>query len=41
VLSLDPTDLGERFAVWMISVRALPLGWRVEAGEANLGFGLQ
>jgi hypothetical protein len=42
VLSLDQTDLGERFAVWMLSVRvgdrAVPLAWRVEAGEANLGF---
>ena len=42
VLSLDQTDLGERFAVLRVSVRvgerALPLAWRVEAGEANLGF---
>jgi hypothetical protein len=45
VLSLDQTDLGDRFAVLMISVRvgdrALPLAWRVEAGEANLGFAAQ
>lgn len=42
---MDQTDLGERFAVLMISVRvgdrALPLAWRVEVGEANLGFGPQ
>ena len=45
VLSMDQTDLGERFAVLMISVRvgdrALPLAWRVEVGEANLGFDWQ
>jgi hypothetical protein len=38
VLSLDQTDLGDRFAVLMISVRvgdrALPLAWRVEAGPS-------
>jgi hypothetical protein len=38
VLSLDQTDLGERFAVLMISVRvgdrALPLAWRVEVGPS-------
>lgn len=45
VLSLDQTDLGDRFAVLMISVRvgdrALPLAWRVKAGAANLGFDSQ
>ena len=42
VLSLDQTDLGDRFAVLMVSLgvgdRALPLTWTVEAGPANLGF---
>ena len=42
---MDQTDLGERFAVLMMSVRvgerALPLAWRVEVGEANLGFDWQ
>lgn len=42
VLSMDQTDLGDRFAILMLSVRvgerALPLAWTVEAGAANLGF---
>ena len=42
VLSLDQTDLGDRFAVLMLGVvvgdRALPLAWTVEAGPANIGF---
>jgi hypothetical protein len=42
VLSLDQTDLGDRFAVLMLGVmvgdRALPLAWRVEVGPANIGF---
>lgn len=42
LLSLDQTDLGNRFAVRMlgmvISDRALPLTWHVEAGSANIGF---
>jgi hypothetical protein len=42
VLSLDQTDLGDRFAVLMLGLvlgdRALPLAWTVEAGPANLGF---
>jgi len=42
LLSLDQTDLGNRFAILMISLgvghRALPLAWAVEAGPANLGF---
>ena len=41
-LSMDQTDLGDQFAILMISVRvgdrALPLCWRVEAGAANIGF---
>ena len=45
VLSLDQTDLGDRFAVLMLGVvvgdRALPLAWVVEAGSANLGFSHQ
>jgi hypothetical protein len=42
LLSLDQTDLGDRMAVLMVSVRvgdrALPLAWVAEAGAANLGF---
>jgi len=42
LLSMDQTDWGDRFAVLMISVRcgdrSLPLGWRIETGEANIGF---
>ena len=45
ILSLDQTDLGNRFAILMISLgvghRALPLTWTVEAGPANLGFAAQ
>lgn len=45
VLSLDQTDLGDRFAVLMLGLalgdRALPLAWAVEAGPANLGFDSQ
>jgi hypothetical protein len=41
LLSMDQTDLGERFAVLAISVRvgdrALPLAWKVESREASLG----
>ena len=39
---MDQTDLGDRFAVLMISVRcgdrSLPLVWQIETGEANIGF---
>ena len=42
ILSLDQTDLGNRFAVLMLAVqvgdRSLPLAWRVEVGAANIGF---
>jgi hypothetical protein len=45
VLSMDQTDLGDRFAILMVSLgvgdRALPLAWAVEAGPANLGFDAQ
>ena len=45
VLSMDQTDLGDRFAVLMVGLgvgdRALPLAWTVEAGPANLGFEAQ
>jgi hypothetical protein len=43
ILSLDQTDLGDRFTILMISVgdRALPLAWTVEADPANLGFEAQ
>jgi hypothetical protein len=45
LLSIDQTDLGNRFAILMISLgvghRALPLTWTVEAGPANLGFAAQ
>jgi hypothetical protein len=42
LLSMDQTDLGDRMAVLMVSVRvgdrALPLAWIAETGAANLGF---
>ncbi len=42
VLSLDQTDLGDRFAAWMLGLvlgdRAVPLAWALEADPANLGF---
>ena len=42
ILSLDQTDLGDRFAVLMLAVqvgdRSLPLAWQVEAGAATIGF---
>ncbi|MEX3527267.1 MAG: IS4 family transposase, partial [Burkholderia sp.] len=42
LLAMDQTDLGDRFAILMLSVRvgdrALPLAWRVEAGAANIGW---
>jgi hypothetical protein len=45
LLSMDQTDLGNRFAILMISLgvghRALPLAWAVEVGPANLGFKTQ
>ena len=45
VLSMDQTDLGDRFAILMIGLgvggRALPLVWAVEAGPANPGFAAQ
>ena len=44
-LSMDQTDIGDRFAILMVSVRvgdrALPLIWSVEAGAANLGWEAQ
>ena len=42
LLSLDQTDLGDRFAILMLAVqvgdRSLPLAWQGEAGAANIGF---
>jgi Transposase DDE domain len=42
LLSMDQTELGDRFAVLMVSVRvgdrALPLAWVCEPGKANIGF---
>ena len=42
ILSLDQTELGDRFAVLMLAVqvgdRSLPLAWQVEIGAANIGF---
>ena len=42
LLSMDQTDLGDRMALLVISVRigdrALPLIWLAEAGSANIGF---
>lgn len=41
-LSMDQTDIGDRFAILAISIRiggrALPLAWKVEKGSANIGF---
>lgn len=45
LLSLDQTDLGDRMAVLMLTVRlgdrSLPLLWIAEAGTANMGFAKQ
>ena len=45
LLSMDQTDLGDRLAVLMITVRmgdrSLPLAWLAEAGAANIGFSKQ
>ncbi len=45
VLAMDQTDVSDRFAILMVSVRvgerALPLAWWVEEGAANLGFDAQ
>jgi hypothetical protein len=45
LLAMDQTDLGERCAVLLVSVRtggrSLPLVWQVEGGAANLGFAAQ
>lgn len=45
ILSVDQTDLGDRFAVLRVSLgvgdRALPLTWIVEAGPANIGVDAQ
>ena len=42
ILSLDQTELGDRFAILMLALqagdRSLPLAWKVEAGAANIGF---
>ena len=42
LLSMDQTDIEDRFAILMVSVRvgdrSLPLVWQVEAGAANIGF---
>jgi hypothetical protein len=41
-LAMDQSDLGDRFAILMISVRiggrSLPVAWMVESGAANIGF---
>ena len=41
-LSMDQTDIGDRFAILAISGskgdRALPLTWTVEKGAANIGW---
>lgn len=45
LLSLDQTEISDRFAILMVSVRigdrALPLVWRVAVGAANIGFAEQ
>jgi hypothetical protein len=42
MLSLDQTDLSDRFAVLMLALqvgdRSLPLVWKVATGTANIGF---
>lgn len=42
LLSMDQTDLADRMAVLMVSVRvgdrSLPLAWMAEEGAANIGF---
>lgn len=42
LLSMDQTDLGDRMAVLMVSLRigdrSLPLAWIAEQGAANIGF---
>jgi len=42
LLSMDQTDLGNRMALQIVSLRvgdrALPLTWMAEAGAANIGF---
>lgn len=42
LLSMDQSDVQDRFAVLMVSLRvgnrSLPLAWSVEAGEANIGW---
>lgn len=45
LLSMDQTDLGDRMAILMLTVRvggrALPLIWTAETGAANIGFAKQ
>ncbi len=45
LLSMDQTDLGDRMAVLMLTVRvgdrSLPVLWQAEAGAANIGFSTQ
>jgi hypothetical protein len=45
LLSLDQTDLGDRMAVLMLTVRlgdrSLPLAWLAEAGAITIGFSQQ
>ena len=45
LLSMDQTDLGDRMAILMLTVRiggrALPLIWTAEEGSANIGFAKQ
>jgi len=45
LLSMDQTDLGDRMAILMLTVRiggrALPLIWIAEEGAANIGFAKQ
>ena len=42
LLAMDQTEIGDRFAILMISVRtgdrSLPVAWCVEPGAANIGF---
>ena len=45
LLNMDQTDLGDRMAALIITVRvggrSLPLAWLTEEGAANIGFAQQ
>jgi hypothetical protein len=45
LLSMDQTHVDKHFAILMLSIRcgdrALPVAWKIETGQANLGFNKQ